>query len=119
MIDVIRISQHAKEQLVWLKRQTGIMQWNVLCRWALCLSLSDPTPLGEFDDAADSNVEMRWEVFAGEYEAIYLAIIVERYKKNGYKYPTKNLTRFIRQHIHRGINKLQYIKDISKLVVVS
>ena len=34
----------AKEQLIRLKTRTGIPQWNILCRWAFCLSLAEPTP---------------------------------------------------------------------------
>lgn len=30
----IRLSTHAKEQLIRLKTRTGISQWNILCRWA-------------------------------------------------------------------------------------
>jgi len=105
MIDTIRISQRAKEQLIWLKRQTGITQWNVLCRWALCLSMADPAPIGDFDDAADSNVEMRWDVFAGEYEKVFWGLIAERCRNEELSCQGKNLTRFVRQHIHRGISK--------------
>ena len=36
----VRVNQQAKDQLIKLKRITGIKQWNVLCRWALCLSLA-------------------------------------------------------------------------------
>ncbi|WP_308313244.1 DndE family protein [Streptomyces sp. CBG30] len=33
----IRLSQAAKDQLAWLKRHTGLTQWNELCRWGLAL----------------------------------------------------------------------------------
>ena len=33
-IEHIRLSQHAKDQLIKLKRVTGIDHWNELCRWA-------------------------------------------------------------------------------------
>ncbi|MDQ7832819.1 MAG: DNA sulfur modification protein DndE [Desulfovibrionaceae bacterium] len=116
MIETIRISQRAKEQLIWLKRQTGITQWNVLCRWALCLSLADPSPIGDFDDAADSNVEMRWEVFAGEFNSIYLCTIIERAKNEFSTINLKNITSSTRRHIHRGIMKLSGAHDISKII---
>ena len=38
----IRLSSQAKEQLIRLKTRTGIQQWNILCRWAFCLSLAEP-----------------------------------------------------------------------------
>ena len=40
-IEHVRVSLQAKGQLVRLKRLTGIKQWNVLCRWALCVSLAE------------------------------------------------------------------------------
>ena len=43
-IEHIRISRTARDQLITLKRRTGIMHWNVLCRWALCRSLAEPAP---------------------------------------------------------------------------
>ena len=39
----IRLSQQAKDQLSRLKGKTGIKNWNILCRWALCYSLSEKT----------------------------------------------------------------------------
>ena len=45
-LETVRLSQRGKEQLIKLKRVTGIKQWNVLCRWALCVSLADPTTGG-------------------------------------------------------------------------
>lgn len=106
MIEVIRLSQKAKDQLVWLKRQTGIAQWNVLCRWALCISIADPTPIGDFDDTADSNLEIRWDVFAGEYKEIYHALIATACTDSGIQCSSKSMTRATRQHIHRGISRL-------------
>ncbi len=44
-LDRVRISQAAKDQLIKLKRVTKIDQWNILCRWAFCRSLAEPTPL--------------------------------------------------------------------------
>ena len=113
MIETIRISQRAKEQLIYLKRQTGITQWNVLCRWALCLSMADSAPIGDFDDATDSNVEMRWEVFAGEYEKVYLALITYLCRKERLICRGKDIARFVRQHIHRGVSKLSTDGNIS------
>ena len=43
-IKQVRLSNQAKEQLIRLKTRTGIQQWNILCRWALCLSLKELTP---------------------------------------------------------------------------
>jgi len=72
-IKQVRLSNQAKEQLIRLKTRTGIQQWNILCRWALCLSLKEKTPPTPIDIPADSNVEMTWQVFGGEHNELYLA----------------------------------------------
>ena len=41
MIETVRISEKGKTQLITLKRRTGIQNWNVLCRWAFCISLKE------------------------------------------------------------------------------
>ena len=65
IIKQIRISQTAKEQLSRLKGKTGIKNWNILCRWALCYSLSEGTIPTDLNIIADSNVEMSWYTFGG------------------------------------------------------
>lgn len=77
-LDHIRLSNQAKEQLIRLKRSTGIKNWNVLSRWAFCASLADKTPPGGSKIATDSSVEMSWKVFGGEYQDVYLALLKER-----------------------------------------
>src|ERR671936_274809 len=62
----IRLSAQAREQLIRLKTRTTIPQWNILCRWAFCLSLRQPAPPTPVEIPADSNVEMTWQVFDGE-----------------------------------------------------
>lgn len=64
-VDRVRISQAAKDQLIKLKRVTKIDQWNILCRWAFCRFLAEPTPPSPVTIPADSNVEMIWQVFGG------------------------------------------------------
>ena len=64
----IKLSKKEKEKLIRIKAKTGIGAWNVLSRWALCVSLADPSiPFGP-DVPSDSNVEMSWSTFGGEYQ---------------------------------------------------
>jgi len=74
----IRLSAQAREQLIRLKTRTGIGQWNILCRWAFCLSLRQATPPTPIDIPADSNVELSWPVFGGDAQELYLALLKER-----------------------------------------
>jgi DNA sulfur modification protein DndE len=115
----IHLSMQAKDQLIRLKTKTGIGQWNILCRWALCLSLKQPTPPSPVEIPADSNVEMSWAVFGGEAAELYLALIKERCQRDGLGTAEEVLARQFRLHLHRGIGYLaapQIVRSIADLV---
>jgi DNA sulfur modification protein DndE len=117
-IKQVRVSTQAKEQLIRLKTRTGIAHWNVLCRWAFCLSLRQPSPPAALDGAADSNVEMSWAVFGGDAQEIYLALLKERCERDGLGSSDEVLARQFRLHLHRGIGYLaapQAIRSIADL----
>ena len=122
-IKQIRLSAQAKEQLIRLKTRTGIDQWNILCRWAFCLSLAEPTPPTPIEIPADSNVEMSWPVFGGDQHDVYLAILKERCFRDGLDTSPETLNRQFRLHLHRGIgylatpNKIRSISDLVGLAL--
>ena len=120
MIRNVKLSNQAKEQLIRLKTRTGIDQWNVLCRWALCVSLEEPTPPTPIDYPANSNVEMTWQTFAGEQHELYLAIVKERCDADGFDCTDeKVVVAQFRLHLHRGIGYLAtpgLIRGIDDLV---
>ncbi len=105
-IKQIRLSAQAREQLIRLKTRTGIGQWNILCRWAFCLSLQQAAPPTPIDIPADSNVEMEWQVFGGEQHELYLALLKERCVVDGLGTSEEVLARQFRLHLHRGIGYL-------------
>ena len=118
----IRLSSQAKEQLIRLKMGTGITQWNILCRWAFCLSLREPTPPTPIEVPADSNVEMSWHVFGGEQHEIYSALLRQRCVRDGLNTSPETLNRQFRLHLHRGIgylatpNAIRSIRDLVSLL---
>jgi|SRR6056297_2280800 len=120
MIRSVKLSNQAKEQLIRLKTRTGIDQWNILCRWALCVSLKEPTPPTPIEYPVDSNVEMTWQTFGGEHHEIYLAIVKERCEADGLDcYDERVVGAQFRLHLHRGIGYLATpgaIKSIDDLV---
>lgn len=121
-IKQIRLSSQAKEQLIRLKTRTGISQWNIICRWAFCLSLKEKTPPTPVEIPADSNVEMTWHVFAGECHEIYLACLKERCALDGLPIDAETLNRQFRLHLHRGIGYLatpNRIRGASELVALA
>ncbi|MFE7573531.1 DNA sulfur modification protein DndE [Streptomyces sp. NPDC057521] len=114
-LDTVRLSVPARDRLVRLKRTTGIAQWNVLCRWSLALSLKDPsTPLVK-DIVTDSNVEMTWKTFAGQYGDVYLALLKQRCVADGVEPSDENVAHALTVHLHRGIGYLGGQKDLTTI----
>jgi DNA sulfur modification protein DndE len=105
-IEHIKLSQQAKDQLIKLKRKTGIQNWNVLCRWAFCLSLAEPSIPAPAKIPADSSVEMTWKIFAGKYQELYFAMLKERCRIDGFPMDVHILSEQFKLHIHRGIGYL-------------
>ncbi|MFN6106698.1 MAG: DNA sulfur modification protein DndE [Planctomycetaceae bacterium] len=124
-IKQVRVSNQAKDQLIRLKTKTGITQWNVLCRWALCVSLAEPTSPTPIEIPADSNVEMSWLTFGGEHHELYLALVKHRCLRDGHDLSPETLSRQFRLHLHRGISylaaphKLRSIQDLVKLTLIA
>ena len=106
MIDNVRISEKAKNQLITLKRRTGIQNWNVLCRWAFCLSLREPTAPPNENIVTDSAVEMTWRTFTGGDEALYLALLIEKARVDKVNIDKVELNHYFKLHLHRGISYL-------------
>lgn len=102
-IEHIRLSKQAREQLIRLKRYTGIEHWNVLCRWAFCRSLAEPSIPPPARIPADSNVEMSWKVFGGRHQELYMALLKERCLRDGFGVEDEALAVQFRLHLHRGI----------------
>lgn len=118
-IEHIRLSQQAKDQLIKLKRLTGIQNWNVICRWAFCVSLAEPSVPSPAKIPADSSVEMTWKVFGGTHHEIYFALLKERCHRDGLEVSNEVLATQFRLHLHRGIGYLvadRQIKNVSVLV---
>ncbi len=106
IVETVRVSQKAKDQLLRLKATTGLKQWNELSRWALCVSLADPTSPSRMAAPGDSSVEMRWDTFGGEVAEIYEALVRERCMADGVGTAQKVLAEQFRLHLHRGIGAL-------------
>ena len=105
-LERIQLSQQARDQLLKLKRNTGIKQWNVLCRWAFCTSLAEQSAPPPAKIPADSNVEMTWKVFGGPHHELYLALLKARCRRDGLETDDEVLATQIRLHLHRGIGYL-------------
>ena len=113
VVKQIKISQTAKEQLIKLKRKTKIQNWNVLCRWAFCRSLAEPTKPSPMHIPADSSVEMSWPVFGGSFGPLFWAALTQRCHEDGRQLSDEVLAEQFRLHLHRGISYLAGEKSLS------
>ncbi len=108
-VDQIRLSKKAREQLIRLKRFTGIEHWNVLCRWAFCASLSDATTPPLLDQEKAGAVELSWRVFAGDASDVCSALYYYWYRKNCSSDDADH-AELIRRHIQRGLGIMESMK---------
>ncbi len=118
-LERLKLSQSAKDQLVKLKRVTKIDQWNILCRWALCRSLAEPSSPSPIAIPTDSNLEMTWQVFGGSIADLLLIALKQRCHTDGLATDQETLAQQLRLHLHRGIGYLAgdpTLKSIDHLV---
>ena len=121
MIETVRLSQRAKEQLITLKRKTKIQNWNILCRWGLCLSLAKKDLPTIKDVHTDGSIEMTWKVFGGRHSGIYLALLKEKCRAYDIACTPQNVNAILKHHLHRGISYLsaENIESASDLINLS
>lgn len=115
----IRLSQRSKEKLARLKGKTGIKNWNILCRWALCYSLSEKTIPTDIEIPYDSNLEMSWYTFGGEYSDLYDALIRAWCIEMDLPTDDATLQKYFHLNLERGIAHLSgtgFIKNLDDLI---
>lgn len=111
MIDRLRLTAIAKNQLVTLKRKTGIEHNNSLCRHALCLSLANPTipPAEEFNFIG--GVDIDWRTCTSGNENLYENMILTRLKIDGLPTDGDSVRDMVYRHVHRGLSYLTSNKE--------
>lgn len=105
-VETVRISRQAKDQLMKVKRYTGIENWNILCRWALCLSLRERTAPAAYNQPLEGGVEMTWKVFAGDQADVFAALLLFRAQQDDVPESPEGIAACLRAHLHRGIGYL-------------
>ena len=115
-LDTVRSTSNVKNTLVRLKQLTGIETWNVLCRWAFCLSIKQENLPREIEETLDG-VEIDYEVFAGKNKDIYTQLLVNNLLRFKIEVNKRNLSKYLYAHINRGVNILytNKMKNIDSL----
>lgn len=119
VIKQIKLSSQSKDKLGRLKGKTGIKNWNILCRWAFCYSLSQYTIPTDIPINTDSNLEMSWYTFGGEYSDLYEALIIAWCKDMDLPTDQETLAKYFRLHLERGISYLagtNVIRNLNELL---
>lgn len=119
IVKQFHLSVQDKERLSRLKGKTGIQNWNILCRWALCCSLQEKSVPVEVPKGEDSNVEISWYTFGGENYKIYEALIKARCIRDGLGTDEDTLAKYFYLHLSRGIAYLSgtnYIRSLEDLI---
>jgi DNA sulfur modification protein DndE len=119
IVDRIRLTAAAKNQLIALKRKTGIEHYNALCRHAFCLSLANPSvpPREAFN--FNGGIDIDWRTFTGGHEALYLNLLLQRLHADGLPFDEVIARQMLAQHLHRGLSYLSSRKEDDLLLALS
>jgi DNA sulfur modification protein DndE len=119
MIDRLRLTAAAKNQLITLKRKTGIEHYNALCRHALCLSLANPTipPTEEFN--FNGGIDIDWRTFTGGNEMLYLNLLLVRLQIDKLPQDVETARQMLIHHVHRGLSYLAGRNDLDLCISIS
>ncbi len=119
IIKQIKLSNQSKDKLSRLKAKTGIKNWNILCRWALCYSLKEGSIPTDIQIVQDSNLEMSWYTFGGEDSDLYEALIIAWCKSKNLPVDNETVSKYFKLHLERGISYLSgtnFIKSLEDLL---
>ena len=116
-LDVLRTSTNVKNSLTRIKTLTGIPNWNIICRWALCLSLKQTSLPREVEEKLDG-VEIDYDTLVGKNKSIYTQLLINNLVTHNVAVDKKNLTKYLYAHVNRGVNIIytNKLKDISGLL---
>ena len=106
MIETVKVSDKARQQLINIKKRTGIQNWNVICRWAFTASLAENSKVLDENIIANSAVEMTWKTFTGGHEKLYLALLITKAINDKWATDDEALNTYFKLHLHRGISYL-------------
>jgi len=116
-VEHVKVSVRGREILIKIKRITGIEHWNEICRMAVCRSLAIPGTPPKRANIEDSNIDMDWKTFAGQFHQEFAALTTQRAQKDNVNITNKaELAEYFRDHLERGIHTLQNIKNLSSLL---
>jgi DNA sulfur modification protein DndE len=106
LIERVKLTAAAKQQLSTLKRRTGIEHYNVIGRHALCASLANKTKVPQEVLQFSGGLEIDWKTFAGEAEDTLTNILILRALVDEGDTGPAVVRRVLQAHLHRGLGYL-------------
>jgi len=103
--DTLRLGKQSRDNLIKIKRVTGIEHWNIICRWALLVSLREPTRPVLPPESTEGGVEIAWRVFAGDLADVLSALTCTRMRAEEDAKDYDGAAA-IRAHVTRGLGYL-------------
>ena len=115
-LEALKTTTHIKNVLSSIKRVTGIEYWNVICRWALCISLKQKSLPRLVEEKLDG-VEIDYDVFVGKNNSIYTQLLINNLIKHNIEVTKSNVNKYLYAHVNRGVSilynkKMKSIKDL-------
>jgi DNA sulfur modification protein DndE len=103
--ETLRLGKQSRDNLIKIKRITGIEHWNIICRWALFVSLREPTSPALPPESSEGGVEISWKVFAGDISDVISTVLRLRlHHDKGANEEEK--AGALRAHVTRGLGYL-------------
>lgn len=106
LIERVRLTASAKQQLSTLKRRTGIEHHNVIARHALCASLANRTKVPYEALQYSGGLEIDWRTFAGDAEATLSNMLIMRALVDEEDATPEAVRKVLHAHLHRGLGYL-------------
>ncbi|WP_322089441.1 DNA sulfur modification protein DndE [Burkholderia sp. BCC1999] len=116
VIERVKLTSVAKNQLIALKRKTGIEHNNVLCRHALCLSLANASAPPEETFNFSGGLEIDWRTFTGGNEGLYSNLLIVRLLRDKIQPTPNSIRQALLLHLHRGLSYLASRREEDLLI---
>lgn len=114
LIDKLPLNEKNFNDINRIKMYTNIKYNNVICRWALIISLlnkNEPPPIDQTNFEKDIP-PIDWSTFAGKYEAVYFTLLKERLLNNHIDLTKDNFEQELSKHVTRGLMAIATNKNL-------
>lgn len=103
--ETLRLGKQSRDNLIKIKRVTGIEHWNIICRWAFLVSIREPTRPVLPPESTEGGVEIAWKVFAGDLADVLASLTCLRMQEEE-STAEYDGSAAIRAHVTRGLGYL-------------